>query len=78
MVLTLALAPLLASEPADVHRFSAGIFLIVYSFSFAGPLVAGAVWDATRTPASAFLALAAGGVLVTGLGASLGIRPVRG
>jgi CP family cyanate transporter-like MFS transporter len=78
MVLTLAVAPLLAEDPGDVHRFSAGIFLIVYSFSFAGPLVAGAVWDATRTPASGFLALAAGGLLVTGLGASLAIRPVRG
>jgi MFS transporter, CP family, cyanate transporter len=76
LVLTLSLTPLLA-EPGDVHRFSAGIFLIMYTFSFTAPLVAGAAWDATRVPAAAFLTLAAIGLLVTGLAASLGLRQAR-
>jgi MFS transporter, CP family, cyanate transporter len=76
LVLFLSLAPLLA-EPGDVHRFSAGMFLIMYTISFAAPLVAGATWDATRVPAAGFLTLAAIGLLVTGLAASLGLRQAR-
>jgi MFS family permease len=69
LVLTLALPPLLAPH-GDVHRFSAGIFVIVYGFSFAGPLAGGAAWDATGVPAAAFLTLAAGGALMAALAAS--------
>jgi CP family cyanate transporter-like MFS transporter len=76
LVLTLSITPLLA-EPGDVHRFSAGIFLIMYTFSFAAPLVAGAVWDASRLPAAGFLTLAAIGFLVTGVAASLRIGQGR-
>jgi MFS transporter, CP family, cyanate transporter len=70
LILTLALPALLAAEP-DVPRLSAGIFLIVYGSSFAGPLVGGAAWDATGWPAAAFLALAAGGVAMIALAAGL-------
>jgi CP family cyanate transporter-like MFS transporter len=76
LVLTLALPPLLAA-PGDVHRFSAGIFLIIYGLSFAGPLVGGAAWDATRRPAAAFLTLAALGGLMVALALSLAVRPAR-
>jgi MFS transporter, CP family, cyanate transporter len=69
LVLTLALPPLLA-QPADVPRFSAGIFLVMYASSFAGPLLGGAAWDATGRPAAAFLALAAGGVVMVALAAA--------
>ena len=57
-------------------RFSAGLFLIMYASSFAGPLLGGAAWDATGRPPAAFLTLAAGGVLMVllGVGANLG-RP---
>jgi CP family cyanate transporter-like MFS transporter len=70
LVLTLALPPLLAGA-GDVHRFSAGVFLIMYSCSFAGPLLGGAAWDATGSPMTPFLALAAIGLLMTALSASL-------
>ncbi|HKF75023.1 MAG TPA: MFS transporter [Candidatus Dormibacteraeota bacterium] len=63
LVLTLALPPLLVA-PADVPRFSAGIFLIMYVSSFAGPLLGGAAWDVSARPAAAFLTLAACGVLM--------------
>jgi MFS transporter, CP family, cyanate transporter len=74
LVPTLALPALLA-RPEDVHRFSAGIFLIIYGFSFIGPLAGGALWDATGLPGTAFLTLAALGALVAGLAPSLQLRP---
>jgi CP family cyanate transporter-like MFS transporter len=70
LVLTLALPPLLAAA-GDVHRFSAGVFSIIYGFSFIGPLAGGAAWDATGVPATAFLALAAVGLLMGGLATRL-------
>jgi MFS transporter, CP family, cyanate transporter len=70
LVLTLALPPLLAAA-GDVHRFSAGVFTIIYGFSFVGPLAGGAAWDATGVPATAFLALAAVGLLMGGLATRL-------
>jgi len=73
LVLTLALPPLLARS-ADVPRFSAGIFLIIYGSSFAGPLAGGATWDATGWPPASILALAAGGALMVGLVASTDFR----
>ena len=64
LVLVLALPPLIAA-PDDVHRLSAGIFTITYSCSFFGPLVAGALWDATGVGAAAFLpALIAGPAII--------------
>lgn len=74
LVLTLALPPLLAAEP-DVARFSAGIFLIVYASSFAGPLLGGAAWDATGWPPAAFVVLAASGVAMALLAARADLRP---
>jgi len=73
LVLTLALPPLLA-RTADVPRFSAGVFLIMYATSFAGPLVGGAAWDATGRPAAALLTLAGGGVLTVVLAAGADLR----
>src|SRR5207237_10302386 len=74
LVLTLTLPPLLAA-PADVPRFSAGIFAIIYSCSFVGPLLGGTAWDATGLPAAAFLALAAGAALMAALAAVMPLRP---
>jgi CP family cyanate transporter-like MFS transporter len=73
LVVTLALPPLLVPE-TDVPRFSAGIFLIMYASSFAGPLVGGAAWDATGWPPAAFVALAAGGVGMVALAAGTDLR----
>ncbi|HEY7199334.1 MAG TPA: MFS transporter [Candidatus Dormibacteraeota bacterium] len=73
LVLTLALPPLLAAEP-DVPRFSAGLFLIIYASSFAGPLLGGAVWDATGWPPAVFVVLAAGGAAMVALAAGADLR----
>jgi hypothetical protein len=48
----------------------------MYSCSFAGPLLGGAAWDATGSPVTPFLALAAIGLLMSGL--SLSLPAVRG
>jgi CP family cyanate transporter-like MFS transporter len=77
LVLTLALPPLLAA-PADVPRFSAGVFAIQYSCSFVGPVIGGAAWDATGVPAASFAALAAGAGLMAALAAVMPLKPAPG
>jgi MFS transporter, CP family, cyanate transporter len=70
LILTLALPPLLAA-PEDVHRLSAGMLAIGYTLSFIVPFVGGAIWDATGSPATAFLPGAVGAMIVLSLGAML-------
>ncbi len=70
LILTLALPPLLAA-PGDVHRFSAGVFLIGYAISFVSPVVSGALWDATHVPALAFATVAAAGGILSLLASTL-------
>ena len=77
LILTLALPPLLASD-RDLPSFTAGIFLITYLSSFAGPLVGGAAWDATHVRAAAFSALGMGGALMAALGAVSSLAPRPG
>jgi CP family cyanate transporter-like MFS transporter len=76
LILTLALPPVLAPA-GDVARYSAGVFLISYTSSFTGPLVGGAAWDATGWPPAPFLALAATGLVMAALAATLDLRPSR-
>lgn len=74
LILVLALPPLLA--PAnEVHRFSAGVFLIGYFISFVTPIISGALWDWTHVPASAFLPIAAAGAALMVLALTLRIAP---
>jgi hypothetical protein len=54
----------MAAPPHEVSRLSAGTFAIGYSTAFLVTLLAGAVWDATRIEASAFLPALAGSVIV--------------
>jgi MFS transporter, CP family, cyanate transporter len=70
LVLSFALPALLA-EPAQVARLSAGTFAISYTTAFVVTFVAGAVWDATRVEASAFLPALAGSAIVLVLGPRL-------
>jgi len=63
LILTLALPPLLAPAE-DVHRLSAGMLAIGYTVTFLIPYVGGAIWDATNVTATAFLAGAAGALIV--------------
>ncbi len=70
LVLILAMPPVLA-EPHDVHRLSAGVLAIAYTCSFVFPLMAGAAWDLTRLPVTAFLTVAAGSALAATAAAGL-------
>lgn len=54
LILALALPPLVAA-PGDVHRVSAAMFAVTYTYSFLAPLLGGALWDLSRVPAASFL-----------------------
>jgi MFS transporter, CP family, cyanate transporter len=71
LIITLALPPRLAAA-ADVHRLSAGMFAIGYTFSCLVPPVGGAIWDATGHPGAAFFAAAGAAAIV--IAAALGFR----
>jgi MFS transporter, CP family, cyanate transporter len=71
LIITLALPPQLAAV-ADVHRLSAGMFAIGYTFSCLVPPVGGAIWDVTGYPAATFFAAAGAAAIV--LAAALGFR----
>ena len=66
-----AALPALLAAPSEVSRLSAGIFAISYSTAFLVTLFTGAVWDATRIEASAFLPALAGSAIVAVLGPRL-------
>lgn len=75
LILTLALPPLLVA-PDDVHRLSAGSYTVGYAGSFLLPLLGGVVADATGAAATAFLPVAAGGILVLLIAATMPPRTV--
>jgi CP family cyanate transporter-like MFS transporter len=54
LILILALPPALASHD-DVHRLSAGMFTISYSYAVVIPILSGFLWDITKMPLSMFL-----------------------
>jgi len=70
LVLCLSLPPVL-SDRGGVHRLSAGMFAIGYSYSFVVPLLGGAAWDFTHVPATAFLSVGVGAVTMLVIAASL-------
>jgi len=74
LILTLALPPILA-DARDVHRLSAGMFVIGYFTAFLVPLLGGVAWDATGVPATAFLPIVLGAAMVLAVAARL--RPHR-
>ena len=74
LILTLALPPML-TEPADVHRLSAGMFAIGYLTAFLLPLLGGVAWDATAIPVTGCLPVVLGAVMV--LAVALRLRPHR-
>jgi CP family cyanate transporter-like MFS transporter len=76
LVLCLALPPLLAA-PHEVHRMSAAVFTIAYACSFTGSFVAGALWDATGVPFSAFLPAIASGFAIAFLASRLDSHAMR-
>jgi MFS transporter, CP family, cyanate transporter len=67
LVLSLAV-PALRAKPTEVARMSAGTFAISYCTAFLVTLVAGAIWDASRIEASAFLPALLGAGIVAFIG----------
>jgi CP family cyanate transporter-like MFS transporter len=53
LVLAFAL-PSVCSAPDDVHRTSAGMFTISYSCAMVLSVLAGWLWDETRSPIAGF------------------------
>ncbi len=76
LILVLSLPPLLAKQ-SDVHRFSAGVFLIGYAISFASPVVSGALWDATHIAELAFAAVGGAGLVLALLASTLHFSRAR-
>jgi CP family cyanate transporter-like MFS transporter len=72
-VVALALPPIVG-RAADVHRLSAGMFLIGYLGAFVLPLVGGFAWDTTGQPRTALLPAVLGAVLIAGALAGTGGR----
>jgi CP family cyanate transporter-like MFS transporter len=71
LILALALPPLLA-EPDDVHRLTAAMFTISYAVAVIVPILAGATWDLTHVPASAFLLNVLCGIVLMVLAPAIG------
>ena len=63
LVLVLALPPLLA-PPDDVHRVTAAMFTISYTWAVGVPVISGLMWDLTGIAATAFLPIAICGFLL--------------
>ena len=63
LVLALALPPLLA-PPDDVHRVTAAMFTISYSWAVVVPVISGVLWDASGIAAMAFLPIALCGIVL--------------
>lgn len=74
LILTLALPPIL-TDPSDVHRLSAGMFVIGYLTAFLVPLLGGVAWDATAIPVTGFLPIVLGAAMV--LAVAVRLRPHR-
>jgi MFS transporter, CP family, cyanate transporter len=70
LTMILALPPMLTHQ-GDVHRLSAGMFTIAYLGSFLLTLLGGALWDATHIPATSFIPVGIGALLVAIFGATL-------
>ena len=70
LVLSFALPALLAARD-EVARLSAGTFAISYTTAFVVTLISGAVWDASRIEASAFLPALMGAAIILILGPGL-------
>lgn len=75
LILALALPPLL-SAPNDVHRLTAAMFTISYTFAVIVPVISGAAWDLTGIPAMAFAPIAVCCIMLIALSPAIGhVRP---
>ena len=70
LILTLAL-PSLLGPPDDVHRMSAGMFTISYSFAMVLSVVGGWLWDLTHMPLAGFAPVVLCGLIVVALASTV-------
>jgi CP family cyanate transporter-like MFS transporter len=70
LILVLALPPLL-SPPDDVHRVTAAMFTISYSWAVVVPIISGMAWDWSGIPAMAFVPVGICGLLLTLLASAI-------
>ena len=74
LVFCLSLPPSLSGR-GDVHRLSAGMLAIGYTYAFVAPLLGGIVWDLSRLPATSFIGVGLGAVTI--LFAAMSLRAGR-
>ena len=72
LIFMLTLPPQL-SPPDDIHRMTAGMFTISYSFAVIVPIVSGLLWDLTGIAATAFIPIGLCALLLMALSPS--VRP---
>ena len=70
----LALPPLLA-PPDDVHRVTAAMFTISYTWAVVIPVIAGALWDLTGLASAAFWPIGLCGILLIVLASAINHIP---
>jgi CP family cyanate transporter-like MFS transporter len=73
LILMLALPPLLA-PPDDVHRVSAAMFTISYSFAVITPVFSGLFWDLTGIAQAAFVPLGLCAVILIAIAPTIRLR----
>ncbi|KQY99709.1 MFS transporter [Pseudolabrys sp. Root1462] len=74
LILVLALPPLLA-PPDDVHRVTAAMFTISYTWAVVIPVIAGALWDLTGLASAAFWPIGLCGILLIVLASAINHIP---
>ena len=68
VTLTLMLTlPALLTAPDDVHRMTAGMFTISYSWAVVVPIISGLAWDTSGWPLAAFIPIGMCNFLLIGL-----------
>jgi CP family cyanate transporter-like MFS transporter len=73
LILMLALPPLLAPRD-DVHRVSAAMFTISYSFAVITPVFSGLIWDLTGLAQAAFVPLGLCAVILIAIAPTIRLR----
>ena len=73
LILVLALPPLI-SPPEDVHRVSAGMFVISYSCAVIVPIVSGLLWDITGWTLAPFIPIGVCMCTLIGLAPTIVLR----
>ena len=68
------LLPPLLAPPDDVHRVSAAMFTISYSFAVITPVFSGLIWDLTGIAQSAFVPLGLCAVLLMVIAPTIRLR----